>query len=541
MNKLINILMVEDSREDAELIEYEIKKSELNYRMYRVETMQQFRNALEESPPDIILSDFNLQTFKAPDLLEITSKSYSDIPVIVVSGAIGEETAVELLKKGVTDYILKQNLTRLNPSIKRALKDADENKLRIHMNKKLIENSEHIAQIEKLESIGQLAGGIAHDFNNYLQVILGHASMCQVKEITKENMIYSMKEISNMATKAGILTKQLLLFSRRQNMQPISININDTIQVIAKMLFRLLGENIEIDTTLEGNLNNIYADPIQMEQVIINICVNARDAMPSGGQLHISTKEVNIHGDFNEKFPWIKTGQYIKLAISDTGMGITDDVKTRLFEPFFTTKEEGKGTGMGLATVYGIVKQHKGFIDIESKINSGSVFNIYLPVSPTQISETEKQNQLSVEGRGKTILFIEDNEDILMVVTEQFKRTGFKVITATNGRDALTAFNAEAANIDLVLTDVILPKMSGIKMYTKIQQTQYSVPFLFVSGFDEDNPEVKEILDKGLPFIMKPYSYLELLEKINTLLTPSDIVNSGLTHQRSDMEDRHEK
>jgi len=520
MKKTINILMVEDSSRDAELIEYEINKSEINYNSCRVETKEELIRNLEQSLPDVILCDFHLPAFNAIQLLEITRKSYPNIPVIVVSGAIGEEKAVELLKKGASDYILKQNLTRLNPTIQRVLRETEERNKFIQKDKEIFKIRQHIEQIEKLEFIGQLAGGIAHDFSNYLQAILGHSHLGSIESLSKEQMILDMKEITQIATKAGSLTKQLLVFSRKNKTELCNLNLNNSVKSISKILFHLIKENIEIDLNLEDHLDDIYADSVQVEQIIINLCVNAQDAMPKGGRINISTKKLNINKKFTDKYPWAKIGSYIRLKISDNGIGIETNIINRIFEPFFTTKKKHKGTGMGLSTVYGIVKKHKGFMEVQSKVGSGSEFEIYLPVLTGHIvSKDENGEKSAVNSKGNTILIVEDNESILETYSKKLKREGYEVVTAANGLEALSLLNSGENNIDLVFIDVIMPKMCAIEVYEKLQSTESRPPFLFTSGFDEDNSEIKQILDMGLPFIQKPYLSNELLRAIELQLT----------------------
>jgi nitrogen-specific signal transduction histidine kinase len=378
---------------------------------------------------------------------------------------------------------------------------------------------EQFRQIQKLEAIGELAGGIAHDFNNILTVIQG-ASDFLLANIEKGHPAFeNVKKINNAAERAESLTRQLLAFSRRQMLQPRVLDVNKFIREMESTFQKILGDNTEIEIVLQSEQGNIKADPSQIEQVITNLIINARDAMPGGGHLTLETKDVILDEKYIKKRPMVKPGSYVMFAISDTGIGMDKDHAAHIFEPFFTTKEKGKGTGMGLATVYGIVKQSEGYIWVYSEPDKGTTFKIYLPriEEYTDLEEQPVISDQSLKG-SETILVVDDEEEVRNLVSEMLRFQGYKVLEAPNASNALVIFEKYCTSVDLILTDVVMPQMSGPELMEKLHASYPDVKVLFMSGYT-DNVVVKHgLLSEEGNFIQKPFSSALLIQKVRTIL-----------------------
>ncbi|MEQ8220860.1 MAG: response regulator [Candidatus Eremiobacterota bacterium] len=377
---------------------------------------------------------------------------------------------------------------------------------------------EQLRQSQKMEAIGQLAGGVAHDFNNLIQVILGYTSIV-MEDLDSESPNYKdLNEVYQAGTRAASLTKQLLAFSRRQILQVSSLNMNDVVSELTNMLQRLIGEHIELLVKKEQNLPAINGDRHQIEQVLINLCVNARDAMPDGGTLTIEIKNLIFDSDYCSINQWARVGQYVMTSVTDTGCGMDKDTVKQIFEPFFTTKEKGRGTGLGLATVYGIVRQHQGIINVYSEPGYGSTFNIYLPVSEDTITEAEETAYIPTGDGGETILLAEDEEQIRRMGKRILEERGYRVITASDGEEALNMYNNYKDDINLLFLDVIMPKKSGKAVYDRIREANPSIKCLFTSGYSDTAVHKNFILDQGLKLIQKPYQKDLLLGMVRQLL-----------------------
>ncbi len=379
---------------------------------------------------------------------------------------------------------------------------------------------EEFRQSQKMEAIGRLAGGIAHDFNNLLTVIIGYSEL-MLAQISKKDPLYNrIQQIDKAGRRAESLTRQLLAFSRKQILQPKVLNLNQMISDMEKMLRRLIGEHIELQTDLSDELGNIKADPGQIEQVIMNLSINARDAMPEGGNLTIST-EIFRHTEETIVPNWeeMPFGSYIRLNISDTGIGMDEEVKARIFEPFFTTKEKGKGTGLGLSTVYGIIKQSKGFIFVHSEKDRGTTFQIFFPqVTDQEAGEQESSEHIAELKGTETILLVEDEDSLRALALETLENAGYKVLTSEDGEQAITLALNYNNNIDLLLTDVVMPKLSGKKLAKAIKKIHPEILVLYMSGYTEDAIVHQGVLDHNTEFLPKPFKPTSLLKKIRSML-----------------------
>jgi two-component system cell cycle sensor histidine kinase/response regulator CckA len=372
-----------------------------------------------------------------------------------------------------------------------------------------------------MEAVGRLAGGVAHDFNNILTAILGYSDLLLNQIAPGHIMHRQLSEIKKAGELAASLTHQLLAFSRRQELQPKVLNLNDAIQSIQKMLRRLIDEDIRIMTLPDKEAGNVKADPAQLDQVIMNLAVNARDAMPRGGILTIETSNtVCAKDDAFCHTHAMPPGEYVRLTLSDTGSGMTEEVKQHLFEPFFTTKEKGQGTGLGLATCYGIVKQSGGYILVESALGQGSSFHIYLPrVNDRGALFPARGPAARLPHGSETILLVEDEASVRTLAAQVLRRLGYSVIEAEDGDGArLAVENLNGSRIDLLLADVVLPNSGGRELLNLIEETQEGAKILFTSGYVKEIVCKKYDLPSGVPFLQKPFTPADLARKVREII-----------------------
>ncbi len=381
---------------------------------------------------------------------------------------------------------------------------------------------EQLRQSQKMEAIGILAGGIAHDFNNLLTIIQGNSEILLFELSENHPLKKGIEEISGAARRAADLTRQLLAFSRRQILEPKIIDLNEIVGNLNKMLKRIIGEDIKLVTTLARDLGSVKADPSQIEQVILNIAVNARDAMPKGGTLTIETANVEIDEHYARTHISVIPGYYVMLSIGDTGVGMSPEVAKKVFEPFFTTKEIGKGTGLGLSTVYGIVKQSGGNIWVYSELNKGTTFKIYLPRVDEMPKDIQKPKELSAIPRGtETVLLVEDDENVRMMTARILTQFGYRVLSASDAPQAIRLFKQEKDSIDIILTDVVMPTMSGRDMIKQMHIHCSDMKVLYMSGYTNDAIAHHGVLEEGVDYIQKPFTLENLLHKIREVLDRS--------------------
>ena len=377
-----------------------------------------------------------------------------------------------------------------------------------------------LRQAQKLESIGQLAGGVAHDFNNILTVIQGHASLLLSNRALGEGPHESAQQIALASERAATLTRQLLTFSRKQVMQPKVLDVNDVVGNVLKMLKRLLREDVSLQVEYSANLPMVHADAGMLEQVLMNLAVNGRDAMPNGGELTISTAEVLIGPEYLLSHAHGTAGKYVRLSVSDSGCGIDPEILPRIFEPFFTTKPVGYGTGLGLATVHGIVHQHRGWIDVESELGKGTVFRVYFPV----VNEPEKRadapaSESPVPQGTETILLVEDEDAVRTLARNVLERKGYKVIEAVSAVEALKNWDQFRGKVNLVLTDMVMPGgMTGLDLMKKLNAELPSLPAIYTSGYSVDIVGKEFELRDGINFLQKPYGPRRLAQTVRDAL-----------------------
>ncbi len=381
---------------------------------------------------------------------------------------------------------------------------------------------EQLRQSQKMEAIGGLAGGIAHDFNNLLTVISGNCQLSLLELKEGDSLKGNVEEIKAAADRAASLTRQLLAFSRRQVLDMKILNLNTIIRDLEKMLRRVIGEDIELVTSLADDLGTVKTDPGWIEQVIMNLAVNARDAMPSGGELIIATSNAELDELYARGHVAIKPGRYVKFSVNDTGMGMTPEVRGHLFEPFFTTKKKGKGTGLGLSTVYGIVRQSGGDISVYSEPGLGTAFNTYLP----RMDESLEDVSMSVareelQGGGETILIVEDEDDVRRLAVRILERQGYRVLEASCGNDALVVSKERKEPIDMVLTDVVMPGMSGRQLADQLIRLRPKIKVLYMSGYTDNAVFHHGVLEEGVNYIQKPFTIGGLMKKMREVLDKS--------------------
>lgn len=378
---------------------------------------------------------------------------------------------------------------------------------------------QQLRQSQKMEAVGRLAGGVAHDFNNLLMVIKGHTELLRNVLPPADEFSRKIEQIERAADRASGLTRQLLAFSRLQMLQPKVMNLNDAVADMGRLLPRLIGEDIELAIRTSENLGAIRADRSQMEQIIMNLVVNARDAMPDGGKLIIETSNVELDRLYNEKHPIVREGRYVLLCVSDTGTGMTLETQAHIFEPFFTTKAQGKGTGLGLATVYGVVKQSGGFIWVYSELGKGTTFKIYFPRVDQPVEQRDSAQPSAEAPRGtETILLTEDERDVREVAREFLESGGYTVIEARDGMEALGLVEKHEGAIDLLITDMVMPRMTGQELAARLKEQRPKLRMLYMSGYSERAAADSLRSEPGVRLLAKPFSRSALLRTVHELL-----------------------
>jgi len=478
-----------------------------------VQDRDEFVAALARGDIDLILSDFTLPAFDGMSAIATARAISPDLPIILVSGSMGEERAIDSLKSGATDYVLKEHLVRLAPAVRRAMQEVEERAERRRLEAQVIE-------AQKMEVVGQLASGVAHDFNNILAVIIGYSDLLTSDLAPDSPLRKYIEEIRHASERAAGLTRQLLVFGRKQTVIPVVLDLNDVVNDMDKMLRRLIDANIEMKIVPGKKLGRVKADSGYLGQVLMNLVVNARDAMPNGGKLTIATHNVKLDENYARTQVGAIPGDYVMLSVSDTGTGMTDEVKALLFEAFFTTKPLGKGTGLGLATCQTIVQQSGGHIGVYSEVGKGSTFKIYFPRVAQPLDVSDRPIRSGPLPRGtETLLIVEDEPSVRHLARSVLDNLGYEVLSASNGQDALNvAREHKGSPIRLVVTDVVMPLMGGKVMAEWLKATYPDLKILFTSGYTDDAIAHHGVLDAGVEFLPKPYTPATLARKVRQLL-----------------------
>lgn len=643
MSQPLQALLLEDREADAELVKRELRRAGFTGDWPRVQTEADFLARLKDGP-EVILADYEMPQFSALRALELLRERELDIPLIIVSGTIGEEIAVAAMREGAVDYLLKDRLGRLGASVraalhlkavrdeKRSMAEAlqeSETRFRqmaeaipdvfwlsdpetrqmlyvspayeriwgrsreslyatprsfseaIHSeDRQLVEEAmqsnrekggrleldyriirpdstirwihvsgfpvhgpdgtlhrvagvardithqreleAQLLQSQKMEAVGRLAGGVAHDFNNILTVINGYGESLLHSLPAQDSRREMVDEICGAGRRATALTRQLLAFSRKQILDVKLVNLNTILRDMEGMLRRLLGENVDLDVNLAADLGRVRADPSQLEQVVMNLAVNAGDAMPEGGHLRISTRNVQATDPFMASIPNVgASADFVMLSVQDTGMGMSEEVQAHIYEPFFTTKPEGKGTGLGLATCFGIVQQSGGHIAVESRLNEGTTFRIFLPGSSDVEVESQPAPSSHAPQGSETILLVEDNAPVRELTAKLLRSNGYEVWEASDGEAGHKLAIERGGTFDLLLTDAVMPRMSGRELVIQVRRQWPHIRAVLCSGYVQDEPSINFPPQGGLAFLAKPFSPAELLQKVRAVLDES--------------------
>jgi signal transduction histidine kinase len=513
MTTPLRILHLEDNADDAKLVERTLAAGGVACSIARVASRAEYLAALEEPEIGLTLCDNRLPGFDGLSALKICRERRPDLPFIFVSGTLGEEAAIESMQNGATDYVLKERLSRLCPAVHRAMREVEERAAR----KKA---EEQFVEAQKMEVVGKLAAGVAHDFNNILSVIMGYCDLTMDKLGSDDAQRAHLETIRAAAERAAGLTRQLLIFCRKQAVQPVVLDLNGVLKDMDKMLRRLIDENVELTVIQGKDVGCIKADSGYVGQVLMNLVVNARDAMPHGGKLMVETRNVTLDNIFASRYPGVPPGEYVVMSVSDTGTGMSDAVKASLFEPFFTTKQKGNGTGLGLATCQTIAKQCGGCIEVESEVGRGSVFRVYFP----RLAQTElpvpADTRTGPDPRGsETLLLVEDEPSVRHLAAHVLRSLGYNVLTATNGQEGLrVAQEYQETAIRLVVTDVIMPRMGGKMMAEWLKASFPDLRILFTSGYTDEAIARGGALNAGMDFLPKPYTPSSLAHKVRAML-----------------------
>ncbi len=376
---------------------------------------------------------------------------------------------------------------------------------------------EQLRQSQKMEAVGRLAGGIAHDFNNLLTVIAGYSDLLLSRTDGNSALRKDVEQIKRASERASALTRQLLAFSRKQVLQSKVLDLNELVSQMEMMLRRLIGEDVELRTILATRLWSVKADPSQIEQALVNLVVNGRDAMPKGGVLTIETSNINLGEDFVKEHPSAIPGPHVSLTVTDAGLGMGEEVKAHIFEPFFTTKEKGKGTGLGLSTVYGIVNQSRGHIQVRSEIGTGTTVSIFLPRAEKEAEKLERDLAIDLYGR-ETVLVVEDEESVREIAKRVLSEKGYRVLLARESEEGIRIFQEHKESIDLVLSDVVMPGMGGREFAAMLEKIKPGTKILYMTGYTDDTILRHGVQDEGFPLVQKPFTPSSLLAKVREVL-----------------------
>jgi len=632
----IRLLIVEDSEDDCVLLTQQLRRSGLELDFLRVETAAELSDALASKNWDLIVSDYTLPSFSAPAALEVLQQAQYDIPFLVVSGSVGEDIAVRMMKAGASDYIMKGHLNRLVPAIEREIREAERRREKRRVEQELTESQqwlstvigasrdgiavfdggkflfanpafarlygvepvelvgreiagvmgaearqqfeiwerqrqrgsgfvtlsefrslgkdghwleleasvsfttigdrsflvvvvrdirdrrrleEQLRQSQKMDAIGKLASGVAHDFNNLLTAITGYSQLALQNLKPDHPLRAELGEIQKAADKAASLTHQLLAFSRKQPVAHRIVDLNAVVLDMQRMLARIIDSDIDLRTFLAESLGKVRADPDQIGQVILNLIVNGRDAMPDGGKLTIETANVDFDEEAALHHGRLQPGSWVLLAVSDSGCGMDPETQSHIFEPFFTTKAPGKGTGLGLSTVYAIVEQSGGGLWVYSEPNVGTTFKIYLPRVDEAADDHPSGTPLDpVQEAFETVLLVEDDEMVRHLMRQVLARRGYTVLEARQSDEALEICRAHDGPIHLLVTDMVMPGLNGWELAQRIAETRPEITTLFVSGYAEAALIHQGIGDHTVKFLQKPFSPGSFASKVRATL-----------------------
>ena len=522
MKTPLRLLHLEDDPVDAELITTTLTEGNIPCQSQLVDTRQAFVAALREGRMDLILADYSIPGFDGMTALALARQHCPDVPFLFVSATIGEELAIDAMHQGATDYVLKQRLGRLVPSVQRALRGLEDRDERKRAEEALRQSEKQFRQSQKMEAVGRLAGGIAHDFNNLLTVIMGYSQVLLTELGPQHPLRGKIEETLKAGERAATLIRQLLTFSSKQPLDPKVLSLNTAVTSLESLLRRLIGEDIQLVSKLDPTNGQLRADQAQLEQILVNLVVNARDAMPKGGTLTIETAQVELTRSPVYHLTPLPPGPYVRLAISDTGCGMDRNTQSHIFEPFFTTKGEGKGSGLGLSTVFGIVTQCGGAIDVTSRVGHGTRFDLYFPSVDSDILTTAPTQPFRQPQRGtETILLVEDEPSVRTLVRDELRKLGYRVVEAKNGVEACLLATQQAGSFQLLLTDIVMPGMGGRELAQHLSVIKPDLRILFISGYMDDVGIMAGQEEGTSSFLQKPFTPEVLARAVRNLLDAS--------------------
>lgn len=505
MDKLsdtLRVLIVEDSPDDLNLLLSYLRRDLGHIEFRQVMNAQDLERNLRDHAWDIVISDYNLPTFSGPEALRTVRAMSAEIPFILVSGTISDEAAVGTIKAGANDYVLKDNLIRLAPAIRREIADLKE---RQKLERELRKKEEIIRQTQKMEALGALTGGIVHDFNNFLAVVMIAADVAK-SELEAGHPIYPVIEQIQVASdRAAALTRQLLTFYRKQIITIQNVELNQAVRQSETLLTRLLPEEVTFDVEFAPEELHVRIDPTQLAQVLLNIVVNAKDAMPDGGALKVRT--------------FSQAGQ-VGFQVSDTGIGMSEDTRHQIFEPFFTTKGPERGTGIGLSTVMSILNDAKGRIEVDSVEGRGTTFTVLFPRADARAVEAAAQSLIepSLRPGTETVLLVDDDRDIREMMEGILIRQGYNVLVAASPEQAIKIATEFPLGIDLLLTDLAMPRMDGLELSVQVSQIKTNIRVLYVTGYFNRELFARRKVQAANRVLQKPFSGTALLEKVRATL-----------------------
>ena len=522
MERKLHILHLEDNPRDAALVSAILAESGIQCVVRVIQSRRDFDVELQREHIDVILSDFSMPSYDGLSALRTARQLRPEIPFIFVSGKIGEEAAIESLKNGASDYLIKDRLARLPTAVERAVNEAEEKKKRAQAEATLLEHEEKLLRTQRLESLGTLAGGIAHDLNNALLPVLLGLEIIREKLPAREDQ-EMLAMIENSVARGTAMVRQVLTFARGTAGDRLLVNPLHLLRDIVQIAQRTLPAGITVRSDLPRNLWSIHCDPTQMHQVLLNLVVNARDAMSQGGTLTISGRNVSATEVSHRFAAEAAPGDYVLFEVSDTGDGIPEEIRDKIFEPFFTTKEVGKGTGLGLSTSLGIVKSHDGFFDFQTDPGRGTRFRFFLPgTRELENREQFRKDKSELAGKSEVVLIVDDELGVRELTKTILSMHGYQVLTAENGAEGVNQFKRFKDRIDAVLVDGKMPLMDGLETIRAIRQLSSDVKIIATTG---QAAAVSESDFAGLridAFLPKPFTTEKVLQVLRECFERAD-------------------